>query len=107
MVSSSRNSAVGRLTRAVTGTGYAGGNFVNKPPNQQDFLVAAQVARQHMAKPVSSPHAYGSSTENAPDPRVPLQWQGSTGFRVAHYIAATWVLAGLAASLGVYIIAAY
>ena len=87
--------------------GLYGANFVNKPPNQQDFLVAAQVARQHMAKPVSSPHAYGSSTENAPDPRVPLQWQGSTGFRVAHYIAATWVLAGLAASLGVYIIAAY
>jgi hypothetical protein len=80
------------------------GNFVNIPQNQREFVPDAWVPSQRSA---DAPGAAGQPRDTTPDPRVPLQWQGSTGFRVAHYIAATWVLAGLALSLGVYIFAAY
>ena len=74
------------------------------PQNQRDFVPHIWVPSHRIADALA---AVAPLAGAAPDPRVPLQWQGSTGFRVAHYIAATWVLAGLAASLGVYIIAAY
>ncbi len=72
---------------------------MNIPQNQRDFVPDAWVPSQR-------PDAAGQPRDATPDPRVPLQWQGSTGFRVAHYIAATWVLACLSVGIGVFILAA-
>ena len=73
---------------------------MNIPQNQHEFVPDAWVPSQRSAD------AAGQQRDATPDPRVPLQWQGSTGFHVAHYIAATWVLACLSVGIGVYILAA-
>jgi hypothetical protein len=76
---------------------------VNIPQNQREFVPDTWAPSQRSA---DAPDAAGQPRDATPDPRVPLQWQRSTGFRVAHYIAATWVLACLSVGIGVYILAA-
>ena len=76
---------------------------MNIPLDQHEFVTDARVASQRNA---DAPIGARQSTAVAPDPRVPLQWQGSTGFRVAHFIAAAWVLACVAVGVGVYLFAA-
>ena len=73
------------------------------PQNQRDFVPYIWVPSHRIADALA---AVAPLTGAMPDPRVPLQWQGSTGFRVAHYIAAAWVLACVGVSVGVYLFAA-
>ncbi len=74
---------------------------MNVPPDQRAFLPGPRAAQRGSAAASATPGGDVPATQ-APDPRVPLQWQGSAGFRAAHIIAAAWVLACLAVGVGVY-----
>ena len=72
---------------------------MNVTPKPQDFRSRDPASAPVVANDVRAP------ADDTLDPRVPREWQGSAGFRAAHFIAATWLLVALTIAVGVYIFA--